>query len=173
MLATHYHLFFPCPILYMSLLTLLMVCIPSILNLCLCAYSHIAHDFLVNKVQLLHADISMNNLLINRVPMHRVASADTYGRPLIRTENHEELGWYSFGLLIDLDYLHDLSNTSFPDLGFLSGTPPYIAMERVDTKFQVPQAIRHDLATLLTVIRVICSFTVGPCKLNSNWTSSP
>ncbi|KJA21040.1 hypothetical protein HYPSUDRAFT_120945, partial [Hypholoma sublateritium FD-334 SS-4] len=146
-------------------------------------------DFLDNKAKVIHGDVSINNIMINRVlecrenespSQLRVAASNGAYKPDIKLIAPPSIANQSdsssipsqidykgtdepieaCGMLIDCDFMRLKGNPSH----LTSGTLPFMAIEALmssPTKPYLPHG-RHDLEALLNTILTVCHYTEGP-----------
>lgn len=87
----------------------------------------------------MHADISINNILIHRV--------------------REGTSITARGLVIDLGYALLIGAST------VSGTPPWMSIETLSCNPGYRHEPRHDLESVVWVLLTLCVYTDGPCHL--------
>lgn len=135
------------------------------------------HAYLTNELRILHRDISIGNVMLNRRDGHENASGllidFDYSEGLeARTKDlvAEGVIWINFANdrannIADADVDAEIDEDD--DIGarerIWTGTPPFMAIEalvNIDKPFQNSPC--HDLESLLYVILYLCTYTTGP-----------
>ncbi|KAG6807655.1 hypothetical protein H0H92_006810 [Tricholoma furcatifolium] len=111
-------------------------------------------QFLDEECDSVHGDISINNIVINRVFSSTTSPNDP---PAPEDGTKEEIAAY--GVPIDYDYSRQKGVVTT----HASGTRPYMPLEALWTATaDFVHSPKHDLEALLFVIIVVCLFTAGP-----------
>lgn len=116
--------------------------------------SSAALKFLAEEVRILHCDVSINNILINRVREGQLMPIKTCG------------------MIIDFEFARNIDDSS--GSGARSGTLPYMSVEVLnndDDNFC--HKLSHDLESIVYIIWTVCTYTSGPCKLREHAESLP
>ena len=122
----------------------------------------------MQKLDILQGDLSVNNILIRRIPAAHLPPGVGNFRSSITCHLNDQT-YISFGFLIDFDYAFSVNNESSKlELHKRSGTVPYMALECLNNSISsntFTHSYRHDLESLLYTALVIMVYTVGPSTL--------
>ncbi|EDR08797.1 uncharacterized protein LACBIDRAFT_296227 [Laccaria bicolor S238N-H82] len=131
-------------------------------------------EFLHKKCEMVHGDISVNNIVIYRSPLPHSPPKD---QPLVRTTQASVVTTHAAfmpaptegvmedlpvsGIVIDYDYARKIGTTT----GKITGTLPFMSLASLDKNNHGSYVHNpaHDLESLLYTALGIVTFTSGPC----------
>ncbi|KAJ6511327.1 hypothetical protein C8R47DRAFT_730792 [Mycena vitilis] len=127
-----------------------------------------AHQCLYEEANILHRDVSINNILLVPSPQPPTASLSRAGSSPSTFPLSLPAPGPRRGLLIDMDHALVLNDCKRgpPATGHGTGTLPFMAIDILLKGEELPEhEPRHDLESLLYVLIWVCVHYAGPCDV--------